>query len=133
MQTTRNVTADPDEAWRELARLETPTPAAEWPLWQLRGQMLVAGSLARAGLVDSAKSLMVASRGDLDFDPARSLFTTEAFVRTLAGDNDEALRLLGDYMVFNPNHRHDEKEAVHWWWRGLQDDPRYKALMRRGS
>jgi serine/threonine-protein kinase len=133
MQTTRAVTPDPDSAWLHLARLEDVTPAAQWPLWKLRGQMLVAGSLARAGLADSARSLLVASRGDIDVDPTRSLLTTEAFIRTLLGDEDDALRLLQTYMVSNPHHRREETETVHWWWRGLQDDPRYQALMRPSS
>ena len=75
----------------------------------------------------------MASRGNADVDPDRSLVPKEAFIRTLLGDTDEAIRLLQSYMVFNPHHRHEETEDIHWWWRSIQDDPRYQQLLRRGD
>ena len=50
-------------------------------------------------------------------------------MRLRLGDKDEALRLLEQYLVANPKHREGFRKNVHWWWRGLQDDPRFKALI----
>jgi serine/threonine-protein kinase len=133
MHSTRGVEPDPDAAWRLLAELEELTPERLWPRWKREGQIFVAASLARAGLADSARSLLVASRADDEIDPERGLVPVEAFIRTILGDTDEALRLLQSYMVFNPHHRHEETEDIHWWWRGLADDPRYQALMRSSN
>ena len=94
--------------------------------------MLVAGALARAELVDSADQVLIRARGNPEIDAERALVTLEGFIRTLMGDTDQALRLLQSYYAFNPHHRHEDTEDVHWWWRDLQDDPRYQALMREG-
>ena len=69
------------------------------------------------------------SRGDAEIDPSRELLGYHAVVRTMLGDKDEALRLLGEYLVANPRHRDGFKKNVHWWWRSLQDDRRFKALI----
>jgi hypothetical protein len=116
-----------------VAELEELTTERDWRFRRLRAQMLVAGALARAGLADSARNLLVSSRGDADVDPARTLVNLEAFIRTLLGDRDEAVDLLRSYMVFNPHHRDEATEDIHWWWRSLQDDPRFQALMRSGN
>ena len=40
-----------------------------------------------------------------------------------------AMRLLEQYFVAFPKHREGFRKNVHWWWRSLQDDPRFKALI----
>ena len=132
--TTRTVPRpDPDEAWNLFGELRDVTPESAWPYKQRQGQMLVAAALGKAGLVDSAKALLTRSRGNPDIDPRRERLTLEAFIRTLVGDPDEALRLLTEYFVFNPDHRHAQSEDVFWWWRSLQDDRRYQALLAPGQ
>jgi len=69
------------------------------------------------------------SKGDPELDPQRELLGYQAVARTVLGDKDEALRLLGQYLVANPKHREGFRKNVHWWWRGLQDEPRFKALI----
>jgi tetratricopeptide (TPR) repeat protein len=127
--TTRAVEPDVEQAWLLLDELVALTPEHNVQFVRSYGQMLVAAALARAGLADSARSVLVSSRADLEVDPDRALLTLEAFIRTLLGDTEEALRLLRAYMISNPHHRDEESEDVHWWWRSLQDDPRYQALL----
>ncbi len=105
--------------------------------WSREAHMFVATALARAAkdeansaLADSAGALLVANRGNLEVDPDRALLTMEAFVRTLLEDYDEAIDLLRRYYTNNPHHRAEETRDVHWWWRSIQDDPRYRALRR---
>jgi serine/threonine-protein kinase len=128
--TTRAVEPDPDRAWALQDSFVALLPEHDREYFGREGQMLVAAALGKAGLVDSARNLLTASRGNLDIDPDRSLVTLEAFIRTLIGDNDEALELLRSYYIFNPHHREEASEDVHWWWRSLADDPRYQELIR---
>jgi eukaryotic-like serine/threonine-protein kinase len=124
---------DIGEAWGLVAELRKLTPEAEWPLYGREGTMLVAAALARAGLADSARRVLVRSRGDATMDPSRELLVDEAIVRTILGDKTEALRLLKTYLVANPDHRKGMAKKVHWWWRDLENDPRYRDMVGAGS
>ena len=105
------------------------TPERDRPYQRLFEDIHVAAVLARAGRADSARHVLDRSKGDRQVDPQRELLGYEAFARTMLGDKDEALRLLDEYLVANPKHREGFRKIVHWWWRPLQDDPRFKALI----
>ena len=120
---------DPSLAWRladDAVRL-APEPNRPWR--RLFEDIHVAAVLARAGLADSARHVLDRSKGNPDLDPRRELPGYEALARTFLGDKDDALRLLNEYLVANPSHREGFRKIVHWWWRPLQDDPRFKALI----
>jgi hypothetical protein len=53
----------------------------------------------------------------------------EAAVRVMLGDHDEAVRLLKDYLTVNPHHRRGFANRTAPWWRDLQDNPKFKALI----
>ena len=89
----------------------------------------MAAVLARAGRADSARHVLERSKGNADIDPQKELLGYEAMARVMLGDKDEALRLLDEYLVANPKHREGFRKIVHWWWRPIQDDPRFKALI----
>ena len=69
------------------------------------------------------------SRGDARVDPTRELLMTQAFVRTLLGDNQEAVDLLQQYLTFNPDSREGFSQHGHWWWRELRSDPSYQRMI----
>jgi len=123
--------ADPDVklAWQLADSVVRLTPERDRPLKRLYQQMWVGFVLGRAGLVDSARRVLERSTGNSDIDPQRELLGYIAAARLSLGDKDEALRLLNTYLVANPKHRDGFRKNVHWWWRGLQDDPRFKALI----
>ena len=123
--------ADPDigRAW-QLARDEVRlTPERIRPYAQLFQQIWVAAVIARAGLPDSARHVLERSKGNAEVDPQKELPGYEAVVRVMLGDRDEALRLLDEYFTANPKHREGFRKSVHWWWRPIQSDPRFKALI----
>ncbi len=122
---------DPDvtEAWQLAAEAVRLSPERDRPVKQRLEPMWVAGVLGRVGLKDSARRVLERSRGTPDVDPTRDLLAWEAAMRTMLGDKEEALRLLSEYLVANPRHREGFRKNVHWWWRPLQDDPRFKALI----
>jgi hypothetical protein len=53
----------------------------------------------------------------------------EAIVRTILGEKDEAIRLLGLYYATNPQQRSSADKDESWWYRDLKGDPRYEALV----
>ena len=123
--------ADPDvgRAWQLAAEGVQLTPERARPYAQLYHQIFVAAVLVRAGLADSARHVLDRSRGTVDVDPGKELLGYQAFVRVMLGDKDQALRLLDEYFTANPTHREGFRKIVHWWWRPIQDDPRFKTLI----
>jgi serine/threonine-protein kinase len=129
--TTRAGSTDVDSAWGLFAELERLLPEFRREYYRREGQMLVAAAIARAGLADSARSVLVGARATPDIDPDRSLMPLETFIRAhYLGDTDEAIRIFREFMAHNPHHRDEETQDVHWWYRPLQNDPRYQELMR---
>ncbi len=94
-----------------------------------RGEMLVAMTLVRAGLPDSARRVAERARTDATVDPSRDLVYIEAMLRNMLGDRDEALRLVSSYLASNPQDRESMAKDYTWWWRGLRDDPRFRQLV----
>ena len=128
LMTTDVAAADVPEAWRLLARLDSTTPLPRRVAEHHRGQMFVGAVLARAGLKDSARHVLVAARGGREVDPQQELLSLEAFARTLLGEPGEAIELLKRYVAANPTHTfHGD---VFWWWRDLRKDPRFAQLER---
>ena len=116
---------DVDRAWElagEYERLSSPQTVELDRRW---AGMAVAAALARAERADSARAVAERSRGSAAMDPARDLVYVEAFVRTLLGDNDEALDLLTEYIAVSGR---DFSGPEHWWFAGLGEEPRYQAL-----
>jgi tetratricopeptide (TPR) repeat protein len=124
------VASDIGRAWQELARLDTLTPADRRPYERLYGRLRVGGVLARAGLSDSARNVLRRARAGLthEVDPNEDLTTIIAFSYLLLGDKDEAIAILKRYAAGHPAH-FEPGVDLGWWWRSLQDDPRFQALV----
>jgi len=127
--TTDNARPDVNEGWRLLAHLDSIVPAPRRAYEHHSGQMLVGAILARAGLGDSARHVLVAARADREADPQQEILSIEAFARTLLGDRDTALALLKQYIAANPSHTFKRGGDVFWWWRDLRQDPGFRDLM----
>jgi serine/threonine-protein kinase len=133
MLTTSAVPADADEGWRlhrELQRLSAPDA---WEYDRREAEITIAAALGRAGLADSARRVLVRARADREIDPQGELAGYEAFVRTLIGDDEEAIRILERYLADHPEHRAGFSSARQWWWDGLRDDPRFVRLAALGG
>jgi serine/threonine-protein kinase len=129
MMTTKAVPADPKEAWRRAAELERVAPAPQREYYRREGQIFAAAVIGRAKLPDSARRVLVRARADREIDPRGELMGLEAFVRTTLGDTKEAVDLLQQYLTEHPEHRRGFAKANPWWWRDLQNDPRFKTLV----
>ena len=115
-----------DQAWQLRARLDSLT---ENRFLRVEADFLVGGVLARAELTDSARSVFQRARAAIssEFDPDLALYAREAYVRSLAGDLDEAIDLLKEFTAANPTHDFSQMLG-NWWWRELRDHPRWREL-----
>jgi serine/threonine protein kinase len=129
LMTTKAVDPDVPRAWRLADTLVQRAPENERGYQRLNSEMLVAATLARAGLKDSARRLATRSRGTSEVDPTRDLELAGAFVYTLIGDKDEALRSLKVYLAANPERRASLAKDPGWWFRDISTDPRFKQLV----
>jgi serine/threonine-protein kinase len=129
IMTGRGIRPDPAEAWRRAGEFESAGPADHREYNRREGQIVVAAVLARAGLADSARRVLVRARTDKRIDPRGQLIGYEAFVRTLLGEKNEAVDLLQRYLSDHPEHRRGFSKLNWWWWRPLQDDPRFRTLI----
>ncbi|HMG18056.1 MAG TPA: hypothetical protein VK573_04980, partial [Gemmatimonadales bacterium] len=130
---TRLETPDVSRAWHILNGLDSVTPAPQRTILHLRNQMMVAAVIARAGFRDSAHHVIERSRATPEIDPEQSQLAYEAFVRTLLGEHDEAIRLLQRYVAANPEHSFRVGGDISWWWRDLEKHPGFQALVRAKS
>jgi len=122
--------ASADSVWQAYREFVDRSPANQKELNRLRGGMLVAFGLVRAGVpIDSAKAVAVRSRANPQIDPTFETIGLEARFRAQIGDKNEAIRLLSQYYANNPQQRAFAKDDDSWWWDPIRDDPRYKALV----
>ena len=117
--------ADVSRAWTLASRLERLGPSDERAALLPRSHVLVAGVLGRAGLVDSAASVIRRARATVPED--REMDFYEAGARMLMGDREAALRLLARDLEVNPQFR--SYMRVYPVFRPLWNDPRFRKLM----
>jgi class 3 adenylate cyclase/TolB-like protein len=117
---------DPKEVWSLYQLHRNLVPAQPENLEDRMALMAVAAALARAGLPDSAQAVARRARAD-QIDPGRELAYHEAFVETLAGDEEGALVRLSEYLQASPGQR--SEVATTWWFRDLRDSPAFRRLV----
>jgi serine/threonine-protein kinase len=119
-----------EEAWRLWERVTELVPEPLRDFQTSRAQMVVGGILARAGLHDSARSVLVRARANTEIDPTLELTWIEAYMRVILGDSDEAIARLKLFLAANPGLEDDSGDPgdVYWWWRDLRDHPRFREI-----
>jgi len=129
LYTFKGVKPDVARAWQLLDEEMLLYPPADRPLRTRMGQMQMAAVLARAGLADSAHSVIERARTDVSADPTRETVLLEAVARAVLGEKDEAFRQLTTYIAANPQGREDMAHDQTWYFRDLHGDPRWKSLV----
>ena len=94
-----------------------------------KGMMISAIALVRAGLPDSAKSVLGRAQGNESIDPGGDLIWLETLARAQLGDKDRAISLYTRYLALHPQVRAFAARDETWWFAPLRDEPRYKALV----
>jgi hypothetical protein len=129
IMTAKGQNRDAAEAWRRAAEYESVAPPQQREYYRRESQIVVADVLGRAGLGDSARRVLMRARADRTIDPRGELMGYEAVVRVQLGDKREAVDLLQRYLTDHPEHRAGFGKISPWWWRDLQNDPRFKTLI----
>jgi len=127
--TSRAKTPDVGLAWRLADSVAKVAPDQDRAFQTLNGRLMVAATLARANLPDSARRLTLRSKGNNEIDPTRDLVYAAAFVHTLLGDTTLAVDALKEYLVANPEKRASLAEDPTWWFRPLQSSPQFRNLV----
>jgi eukaryotic-like serine/threonine-protein kinase len=130
--TMAGVPADPEEAWRLVAAATQLAPESQRTFEHHRAMVVAGAVLARAGLADSARRVLLAARAGGDVDPQQELPYLEAYVRTILGDDEEAVALLRQLLAGASGEADSGSDewATHWWWRGLQGRTDFQALVQ---
>ena len=118
-----------DELWAICDRVVELSLPARKDYSESRCQMLTGLALVRAGLADSARSVMSRARVGPDVDPVRDLAWLEAVGRTWLGDYDEAVDRLAVYLAANPGQADSFAGDDSWWLADLRSHPGYRRLM----
>ncbi len=122
---------DVARAWSLVARADSLTPPAQRPFRSRLRSILVGGAIGRAGQRDSAEHVFARARTtNQTIDAEQDLPGYEAVARAQMGDNQGAIVLLRRYVATHPGHTFQRGGVLHWWWRGLERDPQFAALLR---
>jgi TolB-like protein len=126
---------DPDRAWELAARVEETADPGSREFERLLAEMTVGGVLARGGLQDSATAVLdrASARINPDVDVANDLRWSEAQMRVLNGQEDEAIDILARIIAADPHHAFGVGAEVGWAWRPLLDHPRFHELQREDA
>jgi len=106
-----------------------PTRAREGLIARMIVAMVIAeASKSTPALADSARHVAKAAAGSAKIDATRELAFRGAFVYTILGDKDDAIRLLTDYIAANPGMAVSLGANPGWWFKTLADEPRFKRI-----
>jgi hypothetical protein len=132
MMVTPNQSPDVERAWELVAGIDTLTPEQFREYEQADARIFTAGVIARAGMEDSARSVLQRTRERItpEIDPEYTLTRDEAFVLTLLGDYDGAVDLLRRYFAAAPGQGlYGNAGTIGWMWRPLQSNPAFQQLI----
>jgi hypothetical protein len=124
----REQNPDVDAAWRTVQQFVALMPPRRRPLAEREARMLASVTLAYTGKADSARHVLLAARADRTVDPDGTLLGSEALVRVRLGDRAEAIRLMKLFVSDHPQHRSGLMRNT-WWWKDLENDPEWKAVV----
>ncbi len=124
---TGSAPADVETAWQLLRNSESRDSLNQLVSGRGTFRMLVAAIAARAGLADSARAIVAATRASATSDAeSLQLDYGEAHVQTILGNFERALPLLERYVRANPALRGQVRQSP--WFDALRTNSRFLAL-----
>jgi serine/threonine-protein kinase len=118
-----------DSIWKAYNAFLDANKSNKPEIAKRKGMMLAGVALIRAGLPDSARSVIAHAPGNENLDPSGDLVYLEAMARSQLGDKDKAISLLSRYFAAHPQQQKYASKDESFWWKPLQDEPRYRALV----
>jgi len=129
MYLTRYKKPDVDSAWAYAKQYAELFPDTARVVPRKKAEVFVAGTIVRAGIPDSAKHVLLRTRATPQEDPRHEVQGYEVVVRVMLGQQDEAIRLIEDYLTVNPDHRRGFTARTVWWWRDLQANKKFQRMI----
>lgn len=120
LMTMDGVEPDVDLAWALRDSVRELMGPRRWEAMETTETLVVAGVIARAGLADSASVVMDRNPGDPP---------TEAAMRIMNGQQDQAIQLLREYTAGQGGH-FGQGSRLMWWWVPLQGNPEFERMRR---
>jgi TolB-like protein len=120
---------DADSAWAYARQYAELFPDSARVVPRKKAEVFVAGTLVRAGLADSARRVLLRTRATPQEDPRHEVQGYEVVVRVMLNEQDEAIRLIEDYLTVNPDHRRGFAARTVWWWRDLQGNKKFQRTI----
>ena len=118
-----------DQIWKTYDAYLDANKVDDPEIAKRSGQLLAAVALLRANLPDSARAVVDRAKGSESLDPSGDLTYLEAMARSQLDEKDKAISLLGRYFAAHPQQRAYAGKDESFWWKPLQDDPRYRSLV----
>jgi serine/threonine-protein kinase len=122
---------DMRDVWATYDEYVKVSPSNVQEFDKLKGKMIVALALVRAGMKDSAEAMAAANQGDAQIDPGGELTNLAINVYAQSGNKDKALDLIARFLATNPQQRESAANDKSWWLKDLRSDPRYQALVKK--
>ena len=129
MYLTKYKQPDADSAWAYAKQYAALYPDSARVVPGKKAAVFVAGTLPRAGLADSARRVLLRTRATPVEDPRHEVQGYEVVVRVMLHEQDEAIRLIEDYLTVNPEHRRGFAARTVWWWRDLQSNQKFQRMI----
>ncbi|MEO8337284.1 MAG: protein kinase, partial [bacterium] len=129
MYLTKYKQPDVDSAWAYARQYAELYPDSARVVPRKKAEVFVAGTIVRAGIKDSADHVLLRTRATPQEDPRHEVQGYEVVVRVMQGKQDEAIRLIEDYLTVNPEHRRGFAARTVWWWRDLQGNKKFQRLI----
>jgi serine/threonine-protein kinase len=129
LTTKRDTAANIDLAWKMADSMAALTPGARQEQTRLRAHTMVGVVIARAGLADSARSVVERSKGNAEIDPTRDISLLSAFAYAQLGDKEKAVEYLKIYFAVNDRLRAGFANDPGWQFRSLVDDPGFRRAV----
>jgi serine/threonine-protein kinase len=126
------VTPSVPDAWRLVDEEARLAPESRRQYQRHRAMMIAGAVLARAGLSDSARAVLLRARAGADVDLFHDLSYYECYARIVLGDSAEVIALLRKMVASATGEptAAGAEWASHWWFRGFQARPDFQALVR---
>jgi eukaryotic-like serine/threonine-protein kinase len=119
----------PDQIWKAVDAFVAADKANSPELAKRTGMMLAAIALTQAGMKDSAISVLAKAQGNASIDPAGDLVQLEAMARAQLGEKEKAIALLRRHLAAHPQQASIKGRDESWWFKSLENEPQYKALV----
>jgi len=93
------------------------------------GMMLAAMGLNRAGLADSARSVISHAQASESVDPGGDVAWLEAMARAQLDEKDKVVSLMSRYYAKNPQRKQFSGHDEAWYFKSLENYPKYRMLV----